>query len=136
MTTLIVSTLIPLGGCASTHTAQVEGRVNPHQHKGRIQWNSSKLKHTLRIEAADVDRTETGLLRVRLAIRNKTRKDIFVDIRTLFTDEEGFEKEKTNWEAFCCTARTPTQYETVSLSAEVHDYQVIIRDPKDFTWQP
>jgi len=133
---LIVLTISPLAGCASTHHAHVEGRSNPYQAKGRIQWNSSKLKRTLTIDAAAVDRTESGLLRVRLAIRNKTRQDIFVDIRTLFTDEDGFEKEKTNWEAICCTARTPSQYETVSLGADVHDYQVIIRDPKDFNWQP
>ena len=136
MTTLIVLMLLPLAWCASTHPAHVKGRVNPYQAKGRIQWQSSKLKHTLAIDAADVNRTETGLFRVRLAIRNKTRKDIFVDIRTLFTDEAGFEREKTNWEPICCTARTQTQYETVSLGAEVHDYQIIIRDPKDFAWQP
>lgn len=131
--------MLPLGmaaGCATTEPARVEGRVNPYQEKGRIQWNSRNLKHVLSIDAADTDRLDSGLLRVRLAIRNKTRKDIWVDIRTLYTDEQGFEKERTNWEAVMVPARTHETYEALSLGADVHDYQVIIRDAKDFMYKP
>lgn len=78
-----------------------------------------------------MERTGTGLLRVRLALRNRTRDNIWVDIRTVFTDEKGLEFEKTNWEPFCCTARTVETYETVSLGANARDYQVIIRDPRE-----
>jgi uncharacterized protein YcfL len=131
--TLIVLVVTPILGCASTHTADIEGRADPYRQKGRIQWNSSKLKHSLEIEKAAVERTETGLMQVRLVIRNKLKKDVFVDIRTLFTDEEGFEQEKTNWEPICCTARTQTTYQTVSLNPGVQDYQVIIREPKTFS---
>lgn len=135
VTMLIGITLPPMIGCASTHHADVGGEDAPFQAKGRIQWNSSKPKHSLKIDKALADRTDTGLLRVRLILRNKTKKDVFVDIRTLFTDEAGFEKERTNWEPICCTARTQTQYETVSLGPDVHDYQVIIREPKNFSGQ-
>ena len=117
-------------GCASTHTAKVDDVQSPYQTKGRIQWNSSNLKALLHIDKAAVDRTEDGLLRVRLIIRNKTKRDLFVDVRTVFTDEQGFPKEQTNWEPLCCTARTQSTYETVSLGTQVSDYQVVIRDPK------
>ena len=118
------------GGCASTETVDVHNRDYPYQQNGRLQWNSSNLKSLLEVEKADADRLDSGLLRVRLVIRNKHREDIFVDVRTVFTDEKGFEKERTNWEPVCCTARTQTTYEVVSLSSQVSDYQVIIRDPK------
>lgn len=133
---LILGLVVCWGGCASTHQADVEGRENPYQEKGRIQWNSSKIKHSLRIDSAVADRTETGLLRVRLILRNKTKEDVVVDIRTLFTDEQGFEKERTNWEPIICTARTQTQYETVSLGSQARDYQVIIREARKFSWEP
>ena len=133
---LIAIVLLPAAGCASTHPAEVDGRSDPYQVKGRIQWNSSKLKHSLSIDKAAADRLDTGLLRIRMVFRNKTREDIFVDIKTTFTDEQGFEKEKTNWEPFCCSARTQSTYETVSLGPDVHDYQVIIREPKKFSWEP
>jgi uncharacterized protein YcfL len=123
-------------GCASTHPARVEGRIDPFQEKGRVQWNSTNLKSVLRVDNATADRTESGLLRVRLILRNKTRKDIVVDVRTLFTDKQGFEKEQTNWEPIVCTARTQTQYEAVSLGPHVDDYQVIIREPRKFEWNP
>lgn len=131
--TLIAVTLLPLAGCAATHPADSKGRDTPFQDKSRIQWNSSKLKFSLDIDKVVADRTEAGLLRVRLVLRNKRKKDVFVDVRTLFTDGEGFEKERTNWEPICCTARTQTQYETVSLGSGVHDYQVIVREPKTFS---
>ena len=133
---LIMFVSLALSGCATTHPADVDGLESPYQAKGRIQWNSSKIKHSLEIDKASVDRTGNGLLRVRLVLRNKTRKDIVVDIRTVFTDEQGFEKERTNWEPIVCNARTQTPYETVSLGSEVFDYQVIIREPKEFSWNP
>jgi hypothetical protein len=119
-----------LAGCASTHPADIAEVEKPYQEKTRVQWNSSNLPAVLAIDKASADRTEAGLLCVQLAIRNKTRKDLFVDIRTLFTDGKGFEVEKTNWEPICCTARTVTTYKTVSLGKQVQDYQVIIRDPR------
>jgi hypothetical protein len=123
-------------GCKSTHPAKIGQRDKPYQEKAQVQWNSSRLKHVLRIEKRDVDRTEAGLMRIRLAFRNKTGDDVWVEVRTTFTDEEGFESEKTNWEPVCCTARTQTTYETVSLGAQVSDYQIIIREPKTFSWRP
>lgn len=129
--------LLMAAGCASTHPADVKDVDAPYQQKGRIQWNSSNLKHLLEIEKVDTGRTEPGgLLRVRVVIRNKAKEDIVVDIRTLFTDESGFEKESTNWEPIICTARTQTDYTAVSLGPTVTDYQVIVREPKTFSWQP
>jgi hypothetical protein len=125
-----------LAGCASTHQAEVEDRAAPYQAKSRVQWNSTNLKPLLEIDKADAERTADGRLRVRLAIRNQTRKDIWVDIRTLFTEAKGFECEKTNWEPICLTARVDTMYEVFSLGTQVSDYQVIIRDPRKVEAMP
>jgi hypothetical protein len=123
-------------GCAGTHRAEVEDRPAPYQAKSRVQWYSSNLKPLLEIDKADAERTTDGRLRIRLAIRNQTRKDIWVDIRTLFTDAKGFECEKTNWEPICLTARVDTTYEVFSLGTQVSDYQVVIRDPRKLEATP
>ena len=124
-------------GCASTTTpAEVMDKESPHLERGRIQWSSSRLRNKLLIETAAADRTDTGLMRLRLIIRNKSRKDVVVDIRVVFLGEDGFEVEKTNWEPVICTARTQTSYEMVSLGANVDDYQIMIRDPRHHSWSP
>jgi hypothetical protein len=125
-----------LAGCASTHPAEVEDRTAPYQAKTRVQWYSANLKPLLEIDKADVERAADGRLRIRLAIRNQTRKDLWVEIRTLFTDAKGFECEKTNWEPICLTARVDTMYEVFSLGTQVSDYQVIIRDPRTLEDMP
>ena len=117
-------------GCASTHEAEVNYSDNPYLGKGRIQWNSTSLKSHLDIEKALADRTDSGLLRVRMIVRNRTKHDVWVDVRTTFLDEKGFPREQTNWEPICCTARTQTTYQAVSLGSQATDYQVIIRDPR------
>ncbi|MBP9026471.1 MAG: hypothetical protein KBH81_10060 [Phycisphaerae bacterium] len=119
-----------LAGCASTHPAEINDCPAPYQAKSRVQWYSSNLKSLLEIDKADVQRTPDGRLHLRLAIRNQTRKDIWVDIRTVFTDDRGFEREKTNWEPICLTARVDTTYEVFSLGTQVCDYQIVIRDPR------
>lgn len=117
-------------GCASTHEADVRQGDDPYLEKGRVQWNSSNLEHLLVIEKLAADRTASGLLRVRMILRNKAKEDIWVDVRTTFLDDTRFPKEQTNWEPTCCTARTQTTYEAVSLGSQVADYQIIIRDPR------
>jgi uncharacterized protein YcfL len=93
-------------GCASTHPADVDNRDDPYRDKGRIQWNSSNLKSVLTIDKAVSERTSDGLLRIRLILRNKTKQDIVVDVHTVFTDKQGFEKQTTPWEPVVCAART------------------------------
>lgn len=125
-----VLSLVAAAGCASTHEADVKDCDSPYLKKGRIQWNSANLETRLDIEKVAPDRTESGLLRIRMIIRNKTANDLWVDVRTTFLDESGFPREQTNWEPICCTARTQTDYTSVSLGSQVTDYQVIIRDPR------
>lgn len=125
-----------LGGCADTRRVRVRNQERPYQKNSRVQWGSSALESLCDIDKADVQRTRDGRLRIRLAIRNRTSHDLWVDVRTLFTDADGFECEKTNWEPVCLTAKTHTMYEVVSLNSRVADYQIIIRDPRRFEALP
>ena len=137
VTRFMVLSLCLLTGCEATTTpAEVMNKEDSHLDQGRIQWSSSSIRTKLLIENATADRTETGLLRLRLVIRNKSRKDVVVDIRVVFLGEDGFEVEKTNWEPVICTARTQTSYEMVSLGANIDDYQIMIRDPRHHSWSP
>jgi uncharacterized protein YcfL len=137
VTRFMVLSLCLLTGCEATTTpAEVMNKEDSHLDRGRIQWSSSSIRSKLLIENATADRTETGLLRLRLVIRNKSRKDVVVDIRVVFLGEDGFEVEKTNWEPVICTARTQTSYEMVSLGANIDDYQIMIRDPRHHSWSP
>ena len=131
---MMLSFTVLLGGllgCAHTHRMPVRDTEEPYQKRTRVQVESRTIRPLIAVDKAVVEREESGLLRVRLAIRNKTRDDIWVDIRTVFTDEQGLEAEKTNWEPFLCTARTVETYDVRSLGSQVRDYRVLIRDPKE-----
>ena len=139
MRTMLFSFMLLVGGllgCAHTHRMPVDDKDQPYQERTRVQVESRKIRPLIAVDKAVVDREPSGLLRVRLALHNITHDDIWVDIRTVFTDEQGLEVEKTNWEPFLCTARTVETFEVRSLGSQVRDYMVLIRDPKESEPKP
>jgi len=131
---LLVSLLA--SGCWTMHAVDNKDLKSPYTDvkgkESRFQTAQVNLRRQIKLAKLSADRIDGDLLRVRAAIRNKRKKAIWVDIRTVFIDKEGFEKEATNWEAFCLIERTVTTYEAVSIGSQVYDYVVQLRDPKSF----
>jgi len=117
-----------VAGC-TTETAKLHPEENPYLSQGRIQFESSAVKHTIQVVRVDTTRVGAGLLKLTLTLRNTTKSNLWADIRTTFLDERGHVLEQTNWESVELNARTVTEYSCTSLGSQAADYQVIIRKP-------
>ncbi len=128
---------IAMTGCGTPpKPAHMKLRDEPYMIKGdvRIQYlsNSNVLHKRAEIVKHVAERTPEGLLSLRTAIRNHDKHDIVVEIKVTFTDEQGLEKEATNWEPVVLGRYDVTTYTCVSLGTQVRDYRLAIRDPKEF----
>ena len=122
-----------LSGCQSPpKPVSVREIEQPYQQPSRIQYLSHGLSERAEVVRHSAERTESGLLRVRTAFRNHEGRDIVVEIKLTFTDDQGFEKESTNWEPVILGRYDITTYSRASLGSQVADYRLAIRDPKEF----
>ena len=117
-------------GCAENKPAQLRPESAPYITQGRVQFESSTTKHIVHVVKVDTERTGSGLLKVILTMRNRTKKNLWVDVRTTFLDADGHVLDQSNWEPIMLDARTVSEYTCTSLNSQPADYQVIIRKPK------
>ncbi len=129
--------LFGLVGSCTTTPAKVKKNQASFTEQGRIQFQSSTTEHLITVERADPpERIGRGLLNVVIALRNKTKINLWVDVRTTFLDSRGQILEQTNWEPILLDARTVTEYTCTSLGNQAADYQVIIRKPQKSSGMP
>lgn len=117
-------------GC-TTEQAKMSPEENPYLSQGRIQFESSTTKDLIHIARVDTKRVGSGLLKVIVTLRNRTKKNLWADVRTSFLDKDRHVLESTNWEPILLEARTVSEYTCTSLSDLAADYQIIIRKPKE-----
>jgi len=118
-----------LAGCTTT-PAELDPEANPYLEQGRIQFESSTTPSIIHVVRVDAQRTTGGLLKVIVTLRNRTKENLWADIRTTFLDKDRHVLEQTNWESVLLDFRTVTEYTCTSLGPQAADYQVIIRKPK------
>lgn len=116
-------------GC-TTEQAKMSPEENPYLSQGRIQFESSTTKDIIHVVRVDINRPAGGLLKVIVTLRNRTKDNLWADIRTTFLDADNHVLESTNWEPIMLDARTVTEYTCTSLSNQAEDCQIIIRKPK------
>ena len=126
---VFMSSCVLLCGCSTT-PAWGNKSDNPFHDtfggKSRIQFEHVFDNHMVNVVRIDSDRVGNDLLKVTLTLRNTTKSDLWVDIRTAFLDEQGHELEKTNWEPIGIEKRTVAEYTCTSLSNQAMDYQILI----------
>lgn len=128
---LLCSTImVTLIGCSNTHPANGSKEDGPYLSETRIQFEKGTTKAIVKVVRVDTERIGSGLLKVILTLRNKTKKNLWVDTRTTFLDAKGHVLEQTNWEPILLDARTVSEYTCTSLGNQAADYQIIIRKPK------
>ena len=94
---------------------------------GRVLLESSITKHNVKVARQESDRIEGGLLRVRTLLDNKEKENVWVDIQVVWKDATGFKVYETNWAPLMLPARYVTTHESVSMRADVADYEYRIR---------
>jgi hypothetical protein len=88
------------------------------------------LKQRIRVASHKPERIGGDLLQVKLGLENTKSTDIWCDIQVVFYDQDGFEAENTDWQPLLLLGRQVTYYETVSISPDVRDYSVILRNAR------
>jgi len=117
------------GGC--NEPKPVASKVGqPLQKQTKVVAKDFVLHSRLRVTRLAANRISGGLLEVNIGLENIKKDSIWCDIQVVFYDEGGFEKEKTNWQPLLLQRRQVTFYKTRSLSSEVHDFSILLRNPR------
>ena len=117
-----------LSGCRGG-ALQQSGDV-PLQHREKIVAKDWVLKDWIRVVSHKPIRVQGDLLQVKMGLENRKNTDIWCDVQVVFYDQDGFQAERTDWQPLLLSRRQVTYFETASLSSNVHDYSIILRDPR------
>ena len=86
---LLSAALLIVAGC-KTEPADLKPEANPYLSQTRVQYESHTTDHIVSVvREPDTERVGAGLLKVTLTLRDKTKENLFVEIRTTFLDAKG-----------------------------------------------
>lgn len=100
------------------------------QEKEKILLLDHGLTYYFNVVKQGVSRTPGGQLLVKVDIENEENKDVWCDVQVAFRGADGFEVEKTDWQPMLFHRRTVTTIQRNSLSTQVADYRILIRNTK------
>jgi uncharacterized protein YcfL len=117
---LLVGIGMLVAGCeANPKRADVEGRVL---------LEDDNLSQLIAVIRQTSDRIDGDLLRIRTEIKNKTEKDLWVDVQIVWKDKDGHRAYETNWAPLFLPGRFVTDHEVASMRADVADYEFRVRN--------
>ncbi len=88
------------------------------------------LRNRVAADIADVQRLPDGRMRVRVALRNSTRNDLDVLVRTVFKDDLSLSTgDATEWSYIFFAPQQSNTYEATSLSYTSQSFTVEVRRP-------
>lgn len=119
-----------LAGCSGMH-ALGGSSSEPLQLTEKVIAKSWTIKHYVRVANSKAERTDGGLLKVKLGLENLRSKDLWCDIQTIFYDADGFKLDETNWQPLFMSGEQLTFFETVSMNRNAADYSIILRDARN-----
>lgn len=121
---LLVATCL-LGCVALTSNAWADRDSENHSSE-RVRYVDKKAVRRVTVLKHRAERTETGLLKVKILLRNEDKTDAWITVKCVFLDEDGFEVEATNDEAVELPSKRETPYIVTSLGTQVYDYAIYI----------
>jgi uncharacterized protein YcfL len=116
---------LALAGCGVR--PPIEGRMDPYSSK-QIHFDSNSLKHETAVGEPAVARDENGYVYVTVPIRSETNKELHVDYRVTWFDENHQRLNQTGWFTKDLSPKVPDQIMVNSMSPRAADFQV------DFRW--
>jgi len=117
-----------LTGCRGY--AMKESAEAPLQHQQKIIAKDWILKNWIRVASHQPERVNGDLLKVKVGLENRKNTDLWCDIQVVFYDQGGFQAERTDWQPLLLSRRQVTFFDTTSLSPNVHDYSILLRNPR------
>ena len=105
----------------------IEGRLDPYEAR-QVHFDSSSLKHETAVGQPTVARDENGYLYVTVPIRSETSKELHVDYRVTWFDQNRQPLNQTGWFTKDLSPKVPDQIMVNSMSPRAADFQI------DFRW--
>lgn len=88
------------------------------------------LRKKIASDKAITSHTDDGRMKVAIVLRNRSKKPLNVQVRTVFRDEEGLSTgDETNWEDIWLEPRQSQTYRAESKITFAESYTVEVRKP-------
>lgn len=130
---LMMATLVAAGGCAKRSKAPDVARFDEESvvaARAVVNVLDHDLRNRVGAELADAQRLEDGRLRVRVNLRNATRKDLNILVRTVFKDGKGLSVgDETEWDFLYLGPQQIQTYTAESRLPDLGTYTVEVRRP-------
>jgi hypothetical protein len=135
MTALVVAGAISMAmsGCSKRSSAPNLARTDRQAIEAAgqpVNILDRDLRNRVAGDIADVQRLPDGRLRVRVALRNSTRKDLDVLVRTVYKDDLKLSTgDETEWQYLFFAPQQSQTYESISHSNNPQTFTVEVRRP-------
>lgn len=120
-------------GCSKRSTAPNLGRMDQEAITASgqpVNILDRDLRNRVAADIADAQRLPDGRLRVRVALRNSTRNDLDVLVRTVYKDDLSLSTgDETEWTYLFFAPQQSQTYEATSLSHTAQSFTVEVRRP-------
>jgi uncharacterized protein YcfL len=126
--TLLPSALLVVG-CSVR--PPIEGREDPYK-SSQIHFDSDELRRDTAVGTPVVVRDEYGLLHVSVPVRSAIDKQLYVDYRVSFFDQNHMVLDQMSWAHKTLAANTPDQIQFVSADKRAVDFQIDFRYPPGY----
>ena len=131
--TMLKGTTLLLALSAAACTPRVRGPVEPREDTAgtpQITLTSRELQDRIAVSRPVVTQDEAGLLYVTVPVRNTSRRQMTIEYRVTFFDQNRVPINQTTWFPKTLPGHTPETITVNSTSNRADDFQVDIRFAK------
>ena len=124
---IAVVLLVYCGGCHGPYQAK-SSKKEALEHYETVVLMDKDLEKWLRIDTQKADYTADGRLHAYCELRNHTKKNLVIQVQTIFKDERSMAlSDMTNWETIVIPKHAIHYYEATALSSEARRYGIRIK---------
>jgi uncharacterized protein YcfL len=117
---------LTLAACNSVKPP-IQGRADPYDSQ-QIHFATEELRKDTAVGAPVLSRDDAGnILYVTIPVRSAINKNLYVDYRVTFFDQNGQQLNQTTWLSKTLEANTPDRIQVNSLGPRAADFQVDFR---------
>ncbi len=130
--TVALSTVLSLGGCASTSTVPTSDTTTPESASRPVVLLDEDMENYVAVDNLTDTRNENSYLIVQANIRSRSDKDMTLQAQTLFYDKNGVilnssPGDEAPWVTIPLSANSLYPYKVQSLTAHARKYCIRLR---------
>lgn len=123
----LVMMMASMGGCHGPYKAKSDEK-EALEHTENVVYMSKELKDWMRIDTQSASFTDEGRLQAYCEMRNRGKKNLVVQVQTVFKDERGLGlNDMTNWETVVIPQNSIHYYKATAMSEKARNYVIRIK---------